>query len=61
MRELPDWFAGPVAERYDESAADMPVEPLVDFLAELADGGAALELAIGTGRTRSRWRSAASA
>ena len=47
---LPDWFAGPVAERYDESTADMPVEPVIDFLAELAGGGAALELAIGTGR-----------
>ena len=45
-----DWFAGPVAERYDESTADMPVEPLVDFLAALAGDGAALELAIGTGR-----------
>jgi SAM-dependent methyltransferase len=47
---LPDWFAGLVAERYDESTADMPVEPVIDFLAELAGGGAALELAIGTGR-----------
>jgi SAM-dependent methyltransferase len=45
-----DWFAGPVAERYDESTADMPVEPVVDFLAALAGDGAALELAIGTGR-----------
>lgn len=47
--ERKDWFAGPVAERYDESTADMPVEPVVDFLAPLAGGGA-LELAIGTGR-----------
>jgi SAM-dependent methyltransferase len=47
---MKDWFAGPVAERYDESTADMPVEPLVDFLAEIAGGGPALELAIGTGR-----------
>jgi SAM-dependent methyltransferase len=45
-----DWFAGPVAERYDESTADMPVQPVVDFLAALAGDGAALELAIGTGR-----------
>ena len=45
-----DWFAGPVAERYDESTADMPVEPVVDFLAARAGDGAALELAIGTGR-----------
>jgi SAM-dependent methyltransferase len=46
---MKDWFAGPVAERYDESTADMPVQPVVDFLAPLAGGGA-LELAIGTGR-----------
>jgi len=45
-----DYFAGRVAERYDAETADMPVEPVVDFLAELAAGGAALELAIGTGR-----------
>jgi SAM-dependent methyltransferase len=44
-----DWFAGKVAERYDSSTANMPVEPVVDFLAPLASGGA-LELAIGTGR-----------
>jgi SAM-dependent methyltransferase len=44
-----DWFAGPVAERYDESTAEMPVEPLVDFLEPFAGGGA-IELAIGTGR-----------
>jgi SAM-dependent methyltransferase len=44
-----DWFAGEIAERYDESTAGMPVEPVVDFLLPLAAGGA-LELAIGTGR-----------
>ncbi|HEX3238346.1 MAG TPA: class I SAM-dependent methyltransferase [Gaiellaceae bacterium] len=44
-----DWFAGEIAERYDSSTADMPVEPVVDFLEPLAGGGA-LELAIGTGR-----------
>jgi len=44
-----DWFAGPVAERYDESTSDMPVEPVLGFLEPLAAGGA-LELAIGTGR-----------
>lgn len=44
-----DWFAGAVAERYDEDTAGMPVEPVVDFLAPLAGGGA-LELAVGTGR-----------
>jgi len=47
---MKDWFADSVAERYDESTAAMPVEPVVDFLAELAGGGPALELAIGTGR-----------
>jgi SAM-dependent methyltransferase len=46
---MTDWFAGDVAERYDESTAGMPVEPVVDFLEPLAIGGA-LELAIGTGR-----------
>jgi SAM-dependent methyltransferase len=46
---MTDWFAGAVAEHYDENTADMPVEPVVEFLAPLSDGGA-LELAIGTGR-----------
>ena len=46
---MTDWFAGDVAERYDESTAGKPVEPVVDFLEPLAHGGA-LELAIGTGR-----------
>jgi SAM-dependent methyltransferase len=49
-----DYFAGRVADRYDETSAEMyapeVVDPVVDFLAELADGGAALELGIGTGR-----------
>jgi SAM-dependent methyltransferase len=49
-----DHFGEPVAERYDESAADMfepaAVDPVVDFLADLAGHGAALELGIGTGR-----------
>jgi SAM-dependent methyltransferase len=44
-----DWFAGDAAERYDADTADMPVEPVLDFLEPLAGGGA-LELAIGTGR-----------
>src|SRR4051812_39921308 len=44
-----DWFAGRVAERYDASTADMPLEPVLDFLQPFASGGA-LELAIGTGR-----------
>ena len=46
---MKDWFAGEVAEGYDESTAEMPVEPVLDFLEPLAGGGA-LELAIGTGR-----------
>ena len=49
-----DHFGEHVAGRYDESSADMfdpaVVEPVVDFLADLAGGGAALELGIGTGR-----------
>jgi SAM-dependent methyltransferase len=44
-----DWFAGDVAARYDADTAEMPVEPVLDFLQPLAGGGA-LELAIGTGR-----------
>jgi SAM-dependent methyltransferase len=48
------YFGEPVAARYDESAADMfdpaVVDPVVDFLAELAGDGRALELGIGTGR-----------
>jgi hypothetical protein len=49
-----DHFGEPVAARYDQSAADMfepaVVGPVVDLLADLAGGGAALELGIGTGR-----------
>jgi SAM-dependent methyltransferase len=49
-----DYFGERVAERYDETAADMfdpaVVDPVIDFLAELAGDGAALELGIGTGR-----------
>ena len=48
------YFGEPIAARYDQSAADMfdpaVVDPAVDFLAELAGGGRALELGIGTGR-----------
>jgi SAM-dependent methyltransferase len=44
----------PVADFYDESAAEMftdsVVTPVVDLLAELAGHGPALELGIGTGR-----------
>jgi SAM-dependent methyltransferase len=49
-----DYFGERVAERYDESSADMfdpaVVDPAVDFLADLAGSGGALELGIGTGR-----------
>ena len=49
-----DYFDERVAARYDERSADMfeeaEVEPVVDFLAELATDGPALELGIGTGR-----------
>jgi SAM-dependent methyltransferase len=49
-----NWFGEAVAARYDESSAEMfdpaVVDPAVDFLAELAGRGAALELGIGTGR-----------
>jgi SAM-dependent methyltransferase len=49
-----DHFAGRVAERYDETSAEMfapeVLDPAVDFLAELAGAGPALELGIGTGR-----------
>ncbi|MGN6429166.1 MAG: class I SAM-dependent DNA methyltransferase [Gaiellaceae bacterium] len=49
-----NYFGERVAERYDESAADRfdpaVVGPTVDFLADLAGDGAALELGIGTGR-----------
>jgi SAM-dependent methyltransferase len=50
-----DWFAGPVAERYDahlgQRGDPAVIGATVDFLAELAGGdGSALELGIGTGR-----------
>jgi SAM-dependent methyltransferase len=49
-----DHFGEHIARRYDESSADMfdpdVVDPAVDFLEDLAGGGAALELGIGTGR-----------
>jgi SAM-dependent methyltransferase len=48
------YFDERVAARYDESAAAMfdsaIVEPVVDFLVEIAGNGRALELGIGTGR-----------
>ena len=49
-----DHFGEHVAERYDERYADLAgpavVDPIVDFLADLARGGAALEFGVGTGR-----------
>jgi SAM-dependent methyltransferase len=49
-----DWFGEAIAASYDESSAEMfepaVVEPVVDFLADLAGDGAALELGVGTGR-----------
>ena len=48
------YFGEDVAARYDETATDRfdrdEVDATVDLLAELAGGGRALELAIGTGR-----------
>jgi SAM-dependent methyltransferase len=48
------YFGERVAARYDESSAEMfepeAVDPVVDFIAELAGSGRALELGIGTGR-----------
>jgi SAM-dependent methyltransferase len=48
------YFDERIAARYDESSAEMfdpaAVDPVVDFLVEVAGGGPALELGIGTGR-----------
>jgi hypothetical protein len=49
-----DYFAGPVAERYDSTLGEWgdpdSVAATADLLAELAGDGTALELAVGTGR-----------
>lgn len=49
-----NYFDEPHARRYDEFEAEMfapeVVDPVVELLTELADGGAALELGVGTGR-----------
>lgn len=54
MHDDDGYFDVRVAASYDESAADMfepaIVDPVVDFLVELAGSGRALELGIGTGR-----------
>ena len=48
------YFDGRVAATYDESDPEMSdprvVDPVVDFLVEIAGSGRALELGIGTGR-----------
>jgi SAM-dependent methyltransferase len=48
-----DYFGERVAERYDDEVGifdSAVVDPIVDFLAELAGDGPVLELGIGTGR-----------
>ena len=48
-----DYFGEDVAARYDDDADIFDpavVDPVVEFLADLAGDGAALELGIGTGR-----------
>jgi SAM-dependent methyltransferase len=49
-----DHFGEQVAERFDERYAHLAepavVDPIVDFVAEVAGDGAALELGVGTGR-----------
>ncbi len=54
MEDDDGYFGDRVAARYDESAAEMfapaVVGPAVDRLEELAAGGRALELGVGTGR-----------
>lgn len=54
MTEPVDHYGEPVAEHFDETTDPMfdpaVVDPAVDVLAELAAGGRALELGIGTGR-----------
>jgi SAM-dependent methyltransferase len=54
MDDQNDYFGERVAARYDEESAEMfepgVVDAAVDVLAELAGGGRALELGIGTGR-----------
>jgi SAM-dependent methyltransferase len=50
----PNYFGKRVAEDYDRSESRMfersEVDPAVDFLAGMANGGPALELGVGTGR-----------
>jgi SAM-dependent methyltransferase len=46
----PAFYGARWASDYDDRAGVVDPEPAVDFLADLADGGRVLELAIGTGR-----------
>ena len=54
MHDGDGYFGERVAARYDESSAEMfdsaVVDPVIDFLVEIAGSGRALELGIGTGR-----------
>src|SRR5579875_992918 len=54
LRVPTNWFDEPHARRYDRFEAAMfapeRVGPVVDLVAELAGGGAALEFGVGTGR-----------
>jgi SAM-dependent methyltransferase len=52
MPKPKNYFDERIAERYDEGDMFEPaaVDPVVRFLSDLAGGGAALELGIGTGR-----------
>lgn len=49
-----NYFGEEIAKNYDDPSAEMfqpvKIDPVVDFLAELATDGTALELGIGTGR-----------
>ncbi|HEY1777128.1 MAG TPA: class I SAM-dependent methyltransferase [Solirubrobacteraceae bacterium] len=51
---MPDYFSEKQAAQYDDAVGSrfdpLLVDPAVDFLAGLADGGAVLEFGIGTGR-----------
>ena len=54
MHQDDGYFDEPIAASYDDDSAEMfdpaLLEPVVDFLAEIAGSGRALELGIGTGR-----------
>ena len=54
VRRDDGYFDEPIASSYDDDSSEMfdpaVLEPVVDFLAEIAGSGRALELGIGTGR-----------